>query len=388
MAELLKQRPLGWLQLRHKPLRLLVALAGIAFAVLLILMQLGFRSALFESAVRIHERLRYDIALFSVESVFIVRPQSFSIRRLYQARGFDEVQSIAPVYLAPTTWKNPWNNDRRSINVMGFDPQDDVLDTPGFSEGRLLTVKQDTVIFDRRSRPEFGPVAAHIDEQGQIVTTEVNDREVDVVATFDMGTSFGIDGSIITSDDNWLRIFPNHPRSEIHIGLIKVRDGADVADVRDRLRDYLPDDVLVMTREDFVERETAYWDSATPIGYVFFFGAIMGLVVGAIIVYQILFADVSEHFHEYATLRAIGYSNRFVSGIVLQQAVILALLGYVPGVLVANWLYGSAAEATNLPIYLTERRFIIVLIMTLAMCSISALLAVRKLHRLDPADVF
>ena len=379
---------MGWLQLRHKPLRLLVALAGIAFAVLLILMQLGFRAALFESAVRIHERLRYDVALFSVESVFIVRPQSFSIRRLYQARGFDEVEDIAPVYLAPSTWKNPWNNDRRSISVMGFDPQDNVLDTPGFSAGRLLTVKQDTVIFDKRSRPEFGPVAEAIDEQGQVVTTEVNDREVDVVATFEMGTSFGIDGSIITSDDNWLRIFPNHPRSEIHVGLIDVRDGSNVADVRDRLRDYLPDDVLVMTREDFVARETAYWDSATPIGYVFFFGAVMGLVVGAIIVYQILFADVSEHFHEYATLRAIGYSNRFVSGIVLQQAVILALLGFVPGVLAANWLYGSAAEATNLPIYLTRERFVTVLLMTLGMCSVSALLAVRKLRRLDPAEVF
>ena len=77
--------PLGWLQLKHKPLRLLVALAGIGFAVLLILMQLGFRAALFESAVRFHERFDYDIALFSPDSVFIVRPQPFSIRRLYQA---------------------------------------------------------------------------------------------------------------------------------------------------------------------------------------------------------------------------------------------------------------------------------------------------------------
>jgi putative ABC transport system permease protein len=143
-----------------------------------------------------------------------------------------------------------------------------------------------------------------------------------------------------------------------------------------------------MTKQGFVDRETAYWGSATPIGYVFFFGAVMGFVVGAIIVYQILFADVSEHLNEYATLRAIGYTNRFVSGIVLQQAVILAGLGFVPGVLIANWLYGSAAGATNLPIYLTVERAVSVFLMTFAMCSISALLAVRKLRRLDPADVF
>ena len=88
--------PLGWLQLRHRPMRLLVALAGIGFAVLLIMMQLGFRSALFESAVRFHERLNYDIALFSTNSVFIVRPQPFSSRRLYQALGDESVASVSP----------------------------------------------------------------------------------------------------------------------------------------------------------------------------------------------------------------------------------------------------------------------------------------------------
>lgn len=387
MLAAFRKLPLGWLQLRHKPLRLLVALSGIAFAVLLILMQLGFRAALFESAVRIHERFDYDIALFSTDSVFIVRPQTFSVRRLYQAQSLNEVSSIAPVYIAPAIWKNPWSNNRRSINAIGIDPEDDLLDAPGFSEGRLKIIRQDAVLFDSRSRPEFGAVGAAIEESGRL-TTEVNDREVDVVGTFTMGTSFGIDGLIITSDDNWLRLFPGHARNDIHLGLVNLVDGADAASVRDRLRQYLPDDVLVMTKQDFVERESAYWDSATPIGYVFFFGAIMGFVVGAIIVYQILFADVSEHLNEYATLRAIGYKNRFVVGIVLQQAVILAMLGFVPGVAVASWLYGSAAAATSLPIYLTMERAVTVLLMTLTMCSISAFLAVRKLRRLDPADVF
>ena len=387
MLETIRKGPLGWLQLRHKPLRLLVALAGIAFAVLLIMMQLGFRSALFESAVRFHERFRYDIALFSPDSVFIVRPQGFSIRRLYQARSVDEVTDIAPIYIFPATWKNPWTNDRRSINAVGINPQDDVLDAPGFSDSLPLTARQDAILFDDRSRPEFGAVGDAILEQG-VVTTEVNDREVDVVGTFMMGTSFGIDGTIITSDDNWLRLFPDRSRNEIQLGLISLAEDADANAVRDRLRAYLPDDVLVMTKQDFIDRETAYWDGATPIGYVFFFGAVMGFVVGAIIVYQILFADVSEHLNEYATLRAIGYSNLFVVGIVLQQAVILAVLGFVPGVAVANWLYGNAAEATSLPIYLTTDRAATVFIMTLAMCALSGLLAVRKVSRLDPAEIF
>jgi putative ABC transport system permease protein len=379
--------PLGWLQLKHKPLRLIVALSGIAFAVLLIMMQLGFRSALFESAVRFHERFDYDIALFSPDSVFIVRPQPFSIRRLYQALGFDSVENVTPVYIFPSVWKNPWNNQRRSIQTIGFNPDEAVLKTPGFLQAKELLRQQDVVIFDRGSRPEFGPVGDTFDA-GQPVITEVNDREIEVVGLFRMGTSFGIDGTIITSDDNWLRLFPQHPRNEIQLGLIKLREGADTTRIRNEMAEYLPDDVLVMTRQQFVQREKDYWNGATPIGYIFAFGAIMGFVVGAIIVYQILFADVSEHLNEYATLRAMGYKNRFVSGIVLQQAVILAVLGYLPGVAIVYWLYGKAAAATSLPLYITQERAITVFLMTLAMCAISGLLAVRKVRRLDPADVF
>ena len=379
--------PIGWLQLRHKPLRLMVALLGISFAVLLIMMQLTFRSALFESAVRFHERLNYDIVLFSKNSVFIVRPQPFSIRRLYQSLGDEDVRDISPVYLFPAVWKNPWTNDRRSLSAFGFDPADDLLDTDGFADNHDRLRQQDVIIFDALSRPEFGPVAESF-KAGEEIVTEINDRQIKVAGLYEMGTSFGIDGSFMTSTDNWMRLFPDRPRDQIQLGLIRLREGADHNAVRDRLIEYLPKDVLVMTKADFVQRETSYWNSATPIGYIFAFGAIMGFVVGAIIVYQILFADVSEHLNEYATLRAMGYANRFISGIVIQQAVILGVLGFIPGLVAVHWLCGKAAAATNLPLYITQDRATTVFIMTLAMCAISALLALRKVRRLDPADVF
>lgn len=387
MAGWLPPPPLGWLQLWHRPLRLLVAVAGISFAVLLIMMQLGFRSALFESAVRFQERLNYDIALFSPDSVFIVRPQGFSIRRVYQALADPDVSAVMPVYIFPAVWKNPWNNQRRSINAIGFDPQHDILDAPGFDEVRSLLARQNVVAFDSASRPEFGPVAEAF-EAGEPLVTEINDREMELVGLFRMGTSFGIDGTVLTSDDNWLRLFPNRPRNDVQLGLIQLKPGADAEAVRARLESYLPHDVLVMTQQGFVDREKEYWNSATPIGYIFAFGAIMGFIVGGIIVYQILFADVSEHLNEYATLRAIGYKNRFVAGIVLQEAVILAVLGYIPGVIAVHWLYGLAAGATGLPLYITTDRAVTVFVMTLSMCAISALLAIRKVRRLDPADVF
>jgi len=379
--------PLGWLQLRHRPLRLLVAIIGIGFAVLLILMQLGFRTALFDSSVRFHEQLNYDIALFSTNSVFIVRPQSFSIRRLYQSLGDADVVDIKPVYIFPSVWKNPWNDERRSITTVGFDPQDSILDLPGFEEIRPSLARQNVVAFDSASRPEFGPVAETL-ERGEVLRTEINNREMEVVGLFELGTSFGIDGTLLTSDDNWLRLFPDRSRNSIQLGLIDLREGADPNVVRDRLDAYLPDDVLVLTRRQFIDREQEYWNSATPIGYIFAFGAIMGFMVGGIIVYQILFADVTEHLNEYATLRAMGFKNLFVSGIVLQQAAILSVLGFIPGVALTVWLYSITAGATGLPLHLTFDRTVLVFAMTLGMCAISALLAVRKVRRLDPAEVF
>ena len=379
--------PLGWMQLKHQKLRFAVALAGIAFAVVLIMMQLGFRAALFESAVRYHERMRYDIALFSNESAFLVEPRPFSIRRLYQVLGVEGVESVSPVYIAQSSWKNPYSHEYRSVFTVGIDPADSVLDAPGVGENLAQIRRQDVVLFDALSRPEYGPIAERF-QAGERIITEVNERQIEIGGIFRMGPSFGIDATILTSDTNFLRMFPGRPRTQISLGLVHLEPGVDVDATRARLSAVLPDEVLVMTRREFVAREKAYWNSTTPIGYVFGFGAIMGFVVGAIIVYQILFADVSEHLPEYATLKAMGYSNRSVSSVVIQQAIILALLGYLPGVAVTLFLYRAAGAATHLPMYLTLERGLVVLGLTLAMCTLSGLSALRKVRSLDPAEIF
>jgi putative ABC transport system permease protein len=378
---------LGWMQLRYQKLRAAIAIMGIAFAVILILMQLGFRTSLFESAVRYHQRLNYDIALFSTESSYIVRTASFSSRRLYQALGVDGVESVTPVYLHISVWKNPYNHEMTNVFTLGVDPDDEALLAPGVRESIDRIRQRDVVLFDARSRPEHGAVADRL-RAGEPVVTEVNNRRVAVGGLFEMGTSFGIDGSILTSEDNFLRLFPDRQRTQIDVGLIRIRPGEDPEKIRDEIRALLPKDVLVLTKNDFIAREVAYWNGAQPIGYVFAFGAIMGFVVGAIIVYQILFADVSEHLAEYATMRAMGYSNGFVSGVVVQQAMILAVVGYLPGLAICLWLYRTAAAATRLPMYMTWERGVTVLALTIAMCAVSGLIALRKVRSLDPAEVF
>jgi putative ABC transport system permease protein len=193
---------------------------------------------------------------------------------------------------------------------------------------------------------------------------------------------------VLTSDVNFLRIFPNRERGVIDLGLIRLDPGVDPQGVAAALRELLPKDVLVLTKAEFIARERKYWSETTPVGYVFGFGVIVGVVVGGIIVYQILFADVSDHLAEYATLKAMGYSNGFLSGVVLQQAVILAVLGYLPGFAIALYLYQTAGAATRLPLFMTLERALAVLALTIAMCSVSALIALRKVRAADPADVF
>jgi putative ABC transport system permease protein len=114
----------------------------------------------------------------------------------------------------------------------------------------------------------------------------------------------------------------------------------------------------------------------------------MGFVVGVVICYQILSADISDHLSEFATLKAIGYSNSYLTGVVLQEAVFLAVLGFVPGLVISYLLYGLLGQNTGLPLRLNVWRTGLVLVLAVAMCMCSALLAVRKVHQTDPAEVF
>jgi putative ABC transport system permease protein len=381
------QIPIGWLQLKREKLRFAVALLGVSFAVVLILMQLGFREALFDSAVRFHDALDCDVVLLSNEQSYIVEPRAFSQRRLLQARGAPGVASVTPVYLGIASWENPDTHGTRAIFVIGVDPAGRPLALPEVNAQLGAVARQDVALFDELSRPEYGPVAERV-RAGARPSAEVNHREIAVGGLFRFGTSFGIDGSLVTSETNFLRLFPDRQRGLIELGLVRAAPDVGAGALRDAIRARVSSDVLVLTLAEFRAKEIAYWDSATPIGYVFSFGVVVGLVVGGIIVYQILFADVNDHLPEYATLKAMGYSNAFLAGVVIQQAVILAALGFLPAVGLSMALYRVSGEATRLPLAMTTERALLVLGLTVAMCVLSALLALRKVRSADPAEIF
>lgn len=380
--------PLAWLQLTREKTRLVIALAGIAFADILMFMQLGFREALFDANVLLHKSLEGDIVLINPQSDALLSMETFSQRRLYQALAVKSVASVHPVYLGFTGWKNPETRKLRNIQVIGINPQDRLFALPGVEEKLDLVKIPDVVIFDKGSRAEFGPIAAQI-EQGKSVNTEVAGRKVKVGGIFELGASFGADGNIITSDQNFLRIFGDERKiGLIDIGVINLKPGTDVEVAKAQIQNYLPKDIKVLTKQEFVDFEKDYWASSTAIGFIFTLGTIMGFIVGTVIVYQILYSEVSDHMPEYATLKAMGYTQTYLLLVVFQEALILAILGYIPGFGFAMIQYTMARNATLLPIVMTATRAITVIILTILMCFISGAIAVRKLRSADPADIF
>ncbi|MFM8296200.1 MAG: ABC transporter permease DevC [Microcystaceae cyanobacterium] len=380
--------PLAWHQLTHEKMRLLVAIAGIAFADILIFMQLGFKNALFDSAVRLPRSFKGDIFLVSRQTDTLIAPKSFSTRRLYEVMGIEGIKNINSMYINVNVWKNPDNQSTRQIFIMGFNPVHNVLDLPGIEEN-LDTMKQpDVALFDQKSRKEFGNIKQNI-LAGKSVTTEVANRKIQIGGLYTLGSSFGSDGSIVVSDLNFFRLFKNTQRGLINVGVIQLESGADREAIYQEIKDRLNQgDVKIFTKEGLIAEERGYWEKRTTIGFVFGLGTVMGFIVGTVIVYQILYTDVSDHLPEYATLKAMGYTDFYLLTVVFQEAVLLAVVGFFPSLGLALFLYGNTAAATGLPIIMTTLRAVQVLGLTVAMCCLSGAIAVNKLRAADPADIF
>jgi putative ABC transport system permease protein len=379
--------PLAWLQLIHNKPRLLVALAGIGFADLLMFLQLGFQAALFESNVKLHNSFQGDLFLISPQSNASVTMKPFSRRRIYQALGVEGVESATSVSMDFAIWKNPENGQSRGLLVFGLNPDSNPLDLPNLSENIEVIKRQDTYLFDDLSRPEFGSIPAVLN-QGQTVTAEMDEQQITIGGLFSLGASFAADGNVITSDINFHHLFPHRNQGLIDIGVIQLNPTAHFESVQKTLKNHLPPDVLILSKAEFVAWEKQYWQTSTAIGFIFSLGVGIGFIVGVLIVYQILYTDVSDHLPEYATLKAMGYRNHYFIGVIFQEAVLLGCLGYLPGVSVTMLLYSLAAQATNLPILMTLSRAVLVLVLTLIMCIISGLISVRRLNAADPADIF
>jgi putative ABC transport system permease protein len=388
LHKLLKRTPIAWFQMTRERTRLMVALAGIAFADVLMFTQLGFQAALYDASVRPHYALDSDLFLINpqFEAFFAFKP--FNREHLYQALAVEGVASVNGLYIEKALWRNPTTRMDRPLLIFGFDPGSPAFKLPEINQ-HVDDLKQvNHVLFDAGSRPEFGNIPEML-KQSAVVETEMNNGVlVKVKGLFQLGVSFVADGNVVASDTTFLQVFPNRSPNLIDMGLIQLEPGANREEVRANLSAHLPTNVLVLTTEEITAREKAYWADITPIGFIFGLGSIVGFVVGTVIVYQILYADVSDHLPEYATLKAMGYSDRYLIVILIQEAFVLAILGFIPGYGVAHGLYYVAQMATRLPIAMSTSRALFVLILTLVMCLGSGALALRRLRSADPAEIF
>ena len=381
-----KEPPLGWAQLSHKRVRLLVALIAIAFADIIIFTMLGFKMAFYDGFSNLHKQLRGDLFLVSNRAESLLDNQTFSRRHLYQAGATNGVASANPLYFSFGDWVNPWENKIYSVAVIAFDPARPVIDLPEVNQGLEQIKLPNTVLFDSLSQSKLGSVPESLN-RGETITTEISGRRIKVGGIFTLGSSIFIDGHIITSDWNYLRLFGSDSIDNLKVGVLTLQPGADLATVKRNVQTYLPNDIEVMTHQEFIKFEEDYW-AEHPGGIIFDFGVVMGFATGVVIVYEVLHSDVNDHLAEYATLKAMGYSDRNLLGVVFQEAIILAVLGFIPGFIGSIGIYALLGSLIRIPIAIRPDVALRVFSLTVSMCIAAGAIAMRKLQSADPADVF
>ncbi len=381
-----RKTPLAWHQIMKQKTRLAVALAGIAFADILMFIQMGMLEALYDSATQPHRLLQTDLVLLNPQTKSILGMPSFPRQRLYQASGYEGVATVSALYSGTGAWRNPENRLSREIQIFGIDPSHPpfafLQDSDQLKQLKLLN----RGLFDQLSNEKFGPIPNLIKEQGK-VATEVDGKQFEAVGVFSLGASFGAEGNLITSVSSFLTLFPDRLPNQVDIGIIQLNSGVDVHEVQAQLQTGLTTDVKVLTKAEFIALERKFWGEGGT-GFIFNLGAVVGFIVGTVIVYQILYTDVSDHLPEYATLKAMGYSDRYLTSVLAQEILVLAVLGFIPGFVLSLGLYQITYAATSLPVVMKTGRAVFVFSLTLVMCSGSGLIALGKLRSADPADIF
>ncbi len=387
MLKRFQKIPLAWLQLSRQKTRFLIAISGIAFADLLIFIQMGFEGALYDSAKIPYRNLNADLLIANTQFQTLFAVRSSPRDRLYQTRSHPAVTSVTPIYISSGQWQNPDTKQSRTILIWGADPSAQAFSLPEVQKNRSQLQQLGTVLFDRAGRPEYGDIAAKIEKNG-FVNAQLNQFYIKATNTFAIGSSFAADGNVIVSDSTFMQLHPDRTPDKMEAGLIKLKPGSDVQSVKAEIAKTLPNDVKILTPEEWAGIEEAYWAGGTGIGFIFTIGVSMGFIVGIVIVYQILHSDVSDHLPEYATLKAMGYTNGYLISVLIQEALILAVCGFIPSFILANVLYQITYSATLLPIAMNTGRAVTVFTLTIVMCTISGTVALQKLQQADPADVF
>jgi putative ABC transport system permease protein len=394
----LRRTPVAWLQLSYQKVRLLVAILGVAFSIILIFTQLGLRAMLFDGVTILPENLNGDLYLLSsyAESM---EYSSFPSIYLYQADAIEGVADARPLYLERGEWVNPnllepstENKDgavppkSSDVQIIAFNPTKPVLKLPEINQQLDLLSAPGVILYDRLAKSELGNIPQLVKSQG-FASSILDNRRVTVLGLFSLSSTFDYKGVTVMSDWNYGQMEGVDVLEGVTVGVLSLEPGANRQAVMKRIRENLSQDIKVLTPEALAQGEqdfVATW----PEGKILNFGAAIGFIVGIIVVYQVIYTDVSEHLPEYATLKAMGYKDRDLSLVVLQESLILAIMGFIPGYLASYGIYYLMAKFIEFPVSMDLGIALQVFTLNILMCTLSGAIAIKKLRTADPADIF
>ncbi len=379
--------PFAWRQLRFDRTRLIAATCGIILAVTSILFQTGAFNALFAGVATQYLALNADLVMHSADYKYVVVHAPFSRDRIASVLGDPEVAAAEGVRAAVGLWRVPETAAIDQMLIFGVEPEGTAFHLPGLKRAREWLALPTSVLYDRFSLPQFGDIEGRV-TRGMPCPVEINGYRCEVRGLFRLGISFTANGQAIMSKAGFDRVFAGLPAFAESLGLIRLRAGAEPEKVRDRLQAKLGREMTVLTKRQLVRAEQQYWNGRTPVGFIIPVTLLVVVLVGAVIFYQILYTDVQSHLPEYATLKAIGFHDRSLQALVVQQAMWLSLLGFPPGLAIAFVLFRVAREATHLPFALSIGQALLAFVLTFVMCLTAGFLAMLKLRQAQPADVF
>lgn len=387
LEKILGRLPIGWLQLSHSKTRLFTATAGVTFANVLVFVQLGILGALNNSSIAPYSLFKADIMISPADANTLSENKTLARQRMFQALGSSGVDTAVSIYIGMIDWNLP-DGSSASLQVFGIDP-----DQTAFLSNEIATEASElrlanTAFIDSRTRGIPSDTFETISSKSPL-KFELNGQTISTIGLLSIGSGFSSDGSLLVSDQTFLELFPGRSAGAPNHILVNAQNDVIPDIVVDNIRKALPPDtVKVNTLENAIKADLNYQTTERPTGIIFGFGVLIGVLVGIVIVYQVLATDVANHLREYATFKAMGYKQAYFTGVVFEEAVILAVLGFIPGVLIALSIYTGLAMATGLPVYMEASRAAFVFLGTVAACCLSGAIATRRLAKADPADLF
>ncbi|MCA9129855.1 MAG: FtsX-like permease family protein [Planctomycetales bacterium] len=386
MMRLLGRIPLGWLQLVSNKLRFAAAASGVGFACILVFVQLGMMGA-FSDATRLsYSGFRADIMISASDSHELFDGSNVARRRMYQALAVPGVQQACPLFVGMTPWQQA-DGSTVEFRTLGIDPELDSFFGPEMGDIEALKLGNSALV-DRHARGLQPDLLSHVTRE-QPLKFEGLGQQLSIVGTVSFGGGFAGDGFMFVSNQTFMRLFASRFSGAPNHILLRVAPGEDVDVVARRVRQALEVPSLqIRSLAQAIEQDVKYQTTVRPTGLIFGFGVAIGIVVGIVIVYQILSTDVADHLREYATFKAMGYSQGYFRSVIIEEAIILAVAGFFPALIASLTIYAVMAKATGLPIEMGPDRALLVLVGTVASCSLSGMIAMRKLATADPADLF